>query len=199
MAKIITITNLSRHPLSFNVSPDPKSTLFTPSGMVTLLAGKTIKVELKRVSESLLTRFKELGYIKFNISKIEATPVIVASQTVVVEFVLPSSTVGGNIPRTHDVAVRIVTSDGENLASEVQVTYDDTGGGTAVPATDYTDITPTVLTFIAGSADGATQNAQVGVLGANNPNRTVILELSSPSGATLGASSHTVTILNVSD
>lgn len=74
MAKIITITNLSRRPLSFAVAPDPKSTLFTPSGMVTLLAGKTIRVELKRISEPLMTRFKELGLIRFSISKQETAP-----------------------------------------------------------------------------------------------------------------------------
>jgi hypothetical protein len=84
---------------------------------------------------------------------------------------------------------------GVPLASAVSVTYA-TGGGTAVAGADYTAASGT-LTFAAGSTNGATRTIAVAILqgGMHEASETVVVTLTSPSGATMGSpAAHTLTI-----
>ncbi len=81
--------------------------------------------------------------------------------------------------------------------SAASVTVSDAATGTATSGTDYTAFAPVVVTFPAGTANGATQTVNVAVLAdlLVEGDETVALALSAPSGANLGSqTSHAVTI-----
>lgn len=119
-------------------------------------------------------------------------------QTVEVSFVSSTSGAGGDFPSAVNIAVRIETSDGLPLESEVTVQVYDTLTGSANNPTDYTMTTPQTLTFIVGSSNLATQNAVVNISGANSPgDPTVILGLQNPTGALIVGGNHTLSIYNV--
>ena len=69
-------------------------------------------------------------------------------------------------------------------SQQVTVAYADTGRGTATSGTDYTAVTAGTLTFAAGDT---AKTVTVTVTGdaVDEPNETVVLQLSSPSNATL--------------
>ncbi|WP_148061538.1 glycoside hydrolase family 3 N-terminal domain-containing protein [Cellulomonas sp. PhB143] len=69
---------------------------------------------------------------------------------------------------TASVDVRVTTSDGEPLASDVEVGYGPGTGGTAQAGTDYEDFGGT-LTFPAGTESGATQPFEVVTAAADEP------------------------------
>jgi beta-glucosidase len=96
---------------------------------------------------------------------------------------------GSTVP----VGVTVTTPDGTPLGSDVTVAWT-LGGGTAVAGTDYTDDSGT-LTFLAGTASGATENINVHTIAGTPPAtaKTIPVHLM-PTGATLSGASPVVVI-----
>jgi hypothetical protein len=89
--------------------------------------------------------------------------------------------------------ITVVRTDNTNITSSV--TYATAGGGSAIPGTDYYP-TNGVLTFTNGQTSAAFNVIVISSSGAQ-PNKSVILELSSPTNAILTApSAATLTIFN---
>lgn len=113
----------------------------------------------------------------------------------IVQFASDSSTVAENAG-THVVTVQLALEGGA-LANDVTVEV--AAAGTATPTTDYT-YAPTLITFPAGSADGATQNVTITLVNdtLDDNSETIILTLQNVSaGGALGAQvTHTVGIVD---
>ena len=125
-------------------------------------------------------------------------PLTTAAQTALIELVSPSSSVTEGDPPsnvTHQVQVRIRTSDHAALASTATVGWA-TADGTAKAGPDYVASTGT-LTFPAGStSDGDIQTIDITIVSdlIGEPTQAFTLNLSSPTGAILARRAHTVTI-----
>lgn len=93
------------------------------------------------------------------------------------------------------ITVTVTRVGGSDGAASVEVS--DAGGGSATPATDYTPITTTTLTWADGDSAGKTITVSAIADAMVEPDETVMLALSNATGATLGTpTSATVTILN---
>jgi len=117
-----------------------------------------------------------------------------------IEFAFQSagSAAANEVVGTHDVIVRLRLPGGELTTQDLTVQVQEGAAGSATSGTDYTAITPTTLTFAAGSANGAMQPFGLGVLddGEQEGNETVNLILAAPSCSTaIGTpGTHRVTI-----
>ena len=98
------------------------------------------------------------------------------------ELSISSPSVAEGDSGTADLAF-VVTLTG-STSQQVTVAYADAGTGTATSGTDYTAVTAGTLTFAAGDS---AKTVTVAVTGdtVDEPNETVVLQLSSPSNATL--------------
>jgi hypothetical protein len=102
------------------------------------------------------------------------------------------SAAAGSGPVTQDASLTVTLS----APSDRSVTVNYTATGTAVAGTDYTLPSPQTVTFPAGSVS---QTIPVHLIdsGKAGPNKTLILTLSGPAGATLGkTAAETFTIIN---
>jgi len=200
MPKHVTITNTTNFPISIDVKQVDFSELFTKFGRVTINPQNTFTIEYTRINEGHLQNLQKLGLLKYLVQRVQeippAPPEAPAGQTVTLGFQSGSSLKDGDKVASANIIVFITTSDGLELDHEVTVDVSRTGG-TAIDGVDFNFTSPTTLTFIAGSLNGETLSADVSILGANNPDCTVILGLSNPtgSGTTIsGITSHTLTI-----
>ena len=103
----------------------------------------------------------------------------------------------------HNVNVELVTTGGITLGVAITAQVTDAAGGTATSGTDYTAVGTQIVTFGAGSGNGATQPATVAILDDTvaEPDETVNLALSAgtPFGTLGSPASHQVTITDASD
>ncbi len=106
----------------------------------------------------------------------------------------PSVNEGNSGSKTLRFTVSLGTASGK----QVTVKYADAGSGTATSGTDYAAITAGTLTFAAGETS---KSIDVSVIGdtIDEPNETVIVELSNPSNATIATSTGTGTIRDDDD
>ena len=111
-----------------------------------------------------------------------------------VSITSPNVTEGNSGSATLRFAVSLSAASGQ----QVTVDYADAGTGTATSETDYTAITPNTLTFEAGETR---DTIDVSVTGdaISEPHETVIIQLSSPSNATIATATGTGTITNDDD
>ena len=174
----------------YNYSPNPK-TLTIPVGSANGSV-HTVTVNLPSSTGPAETVDFELQNPTFAVLGSQITHELTinsnATQTVTVQYTAPSQNLDGSIPFSYNVAVSIITSDGNPLVAPVSVDVRDLLTGTAVNPTDYTMTTPQTLNWSASEADGTVKNATINVAGANSPGvRTVNLDLNNASGATEGA------------
>ena len=127
--------------------------------------------------------------------RVTHTATITDDDSATLQFSLATSVTSGENPGDHQVAVTLT---GGTLAADVSVDVSDNGSGTATSGADYSTISPTTITFAAGSSDGAAQTLSIAVLSDNfvEGDETVTLELSNVTGAaSLGAeTTHVATI-----
>ena len=116
-------------------------------------------------------------------------------QTVTAQFAAAPASTPGDIAQAVNIPVSIITSDGLQLAEDVDIDVRDLLTGTAANPADYTMTTPQTLTFVAGTPSGSVLNAVLTTTGVNNPDGTVNLDLDNVVGASEGApNTHTITI-----
>ena len=124
-------------------------------------------------------------------------PFAVTIQSVTVEFTAATGDISTAAPGPDaSQIVKITTSDGGTLVSQVTVDVVDDGTGTAADPADYTVESPQTLTFPAGSADQSTQPVQTTYVSPNPaPPKTIDRSLANPTKATLGVQTTHITSL----
>ena len=113
-----------------------------------------------------------------------------------VEFQQASSTADEGVG-THSVVVVLTVPGGGALAADLTVDVTDAGTGSALTGTDYTFVSPTSLTFPAGTVSGATQLVSVPIIddGITEGAETIDLTLGNASGGNVGSqATHQVAI-----
>jgi len=110
----------------------------------------------------------------------------VPAQTVTFEFILASYFMLNDFPKSENIGVRVVTSDGNALAIPASVEVHDLLTGSAATPGDYTMTTPQTLNWSAAEADMTVKNATVNLSGANGPTVAVNVDLQNPVGGTEG-------------
>jgi len=115
-------------------------------------------------------------------------------QVVTVQWNGASSVADASFPNTHNVALRVQTSDALTVAVGATVVITDTANAPTAEPTDYSYAEGS-FAIPMSTAHNATLNVGVTLAGANNPLRTMDLDLSSPTGCELGAqTNHEVTL-----
>lgn len=117
------------------------------------------------------------------------------TQVVTISFNPVSDSITGGEVGTYNIVVEMTTDDEQPLQEDVVFDVSDTGDGTGTDGDDYTYTKPAEFSFPAGSVSGSTDDsAEVDILGANNPDNTVIFELSAITDAEIDNDTFTLTI-----
>ena len=114
------------------------------------------------------------------------------------EFSAPTSSTPDESSAPRSVTLRLDLPPATTLDVAASVRLSDAGGGSASSGLDYSAIAPTMLSFAAGSSDGATQNFSVNVLddAAVEADEILRLSLSNPAAGSAvgGVALHQLTI-----
>lgn len=122
----------------------------------------------------------------------------VTIQSVEVEFTAATSNISTAVAGPNNAPiVKITTSDGGTLVTQVTVDVIDDLTGTAADPADYTVQSPQTLTFVAGSADQSTQDVQTTYVSPNPaPPKTIDRSLANATKSTIGAqATHTTSLI----
>jgi len=117
-------------------------------------------------------------------------------QEIEIEFVAITSGVISDVPSTHQVQLRINTSDGLPASRNVGCTVDDDGTGSAIPGADYSYLVQNPNWSI-GDPDGTIVSVNIDILG-TNVDRTIDLSFSGLAGGAVAGpnTNHQVTLFS---
>ncbi|MDC3379450.1 hypothetical protein OAX78_04125, partial [Planctomycetota bacterium] len=187
--------------MDYTFTPNPTTLTFPLGSMNGATMNATVNVLADALVEADETVILDLqNPMGLTIGMANQHTITITDDDFEVRFMAATSSVPNENATAVNVVVELVAGAGKTLPAIATVQVNDGGAGTATSGAgmDYTTpVNPQTVTFVAGSVNGATQNAVINVLADAlvEGNETVILDLQTPVNVALGATTqHTFTI-----